>query len=268
MDVASLLTLLLLALALAVQPWSVLAAVLLVTSEGGVAKAMAYVAGWVLALAAVAAVTIALYPETPKVASGSPWTSWVQIAAGVVLGGWLLVRARRPGATRPDEQPPDTRQMDTQPPGSPSPGSQPPSSQSPGSQPRSSQSPGSQPPSSRPPSPQPKWMVRLDSMSLLPAFVLGAFLPNYAVVVAAVGNVIQAGLSQARASDVLGLFILVASAGVAAPLLLLVFRQDDAPEIYQRWRAWLIANGQKLVTLVLAVVAVVLLAKGIVGLVA
>jgi hypothetical protein len=51
-------------------------------------------------------------------------------------------------------------------------------------------------------------------------------------------------------------------------LLLLVFRQDDAPEIYQRWRAWLIANGQKLVTLVLAVVAVVLLAKGIVGLVA
>jgi hypothetical protein len=253
MDVASLLTLLLLALALAVQPWSVLAAVLLVTSEGGVAKAMAYVAGWVLALAAVAAVTIALYPETPKVASGSPWTSWVQIAAGVVLGGWLLVRARRPGATRPDEQPPDTRQMDTQPPGSPSPGSQ---------------SPGSQPPSSRPPSPQPKWMVRLDSMSLLPAFVLGAFLPNYAVVVAAVGNVIQAGLSQARAAAVLGLFILVASAGVAAPLLLLVFRQDDAPEIYQRWRAWLIANGQKLVTLVLAVVAVVLLAKGIVGLVA
>jgi hypothetical protein len=263
MDVASLLTLLLLALALAVQPWSVLAAVLLVTSEGGVAKAMAYVAGWVLALAAVAAVTIALYPETPKVASGSPWTSWVQIAAGVVLGGWLLVRARRPGATRADEQPPDTRKMDTQPPGSPSPGSQPPSSPSPGSQP-----PGSRPPSSRPPSPQPKWMVRLDSMSLLPAFVLGAFLPNYAVVVAAVGNVIQAGLSQARAAAVLVLFILVASAGVAAPLLLLVFRRDDAPEIYQRWRAWLIANGQKLVTLVLAVVAVVLLAKGIVGLVA
>jgi len=145
MDVASLLTLLLLALALAVQPWSVLAAVLLVTSEGGVAKAMAYVSGWVLALAAVAA-----------------------------------------------------------PPGSPSPGSQPPSSQSPSSQSPGSQPPGSQPPSSRPPSPQPKWMVRLDSMSLLPAFVLGAFLPNYAVVVA-VGNVIQAGLSQARAAAVLGL---------------------------------------------------------------
>lgn len=54
MDFASLVTLLLLALALAIQPWSVLAAVLLVTSEGGVAKAVAFAAGWVLALTVVA----------------------------------------------------------------------------------------------------------------------------------------------------------------------------------------------------------------------
>jgi hypothetical protein len=78
---------------------------------------------------------------------------------------------------------------------------------------------------------------------------------------------VQAGLSQAWAAVVLVLFIVVASAGVAAPLLLLVFRRDEAPEIYQRWRVWLIANGPKVVTLVLAVVAVVLIAKGIVGLV-
>jgi Sap, sulfolipid-1-addressing protein len=103
-------------------------------------------------------------------------------------------------------------------------------------------------------------------MSPLPALVLGAFLPNYAIVVAAVGNVVQAGLSQAWAAVVLVLFIVVASAGVAAPLLLLVFRRDKAPEIYQRWRVWLVANGQRLVMLVLAVVAVVLMAKGILGL--
>jgi hypothetical protein len=216
-----LLTLLLLALALAVQPWSVLASVLLIASEGGVTKAMAYVAGWVFALTTVAIATVALYPAKPKVASTSPWVSWLQIAAGLALGGWLLVRSRRPHA-RTDEVT----------------------------------------------NAQPQWMLRLDSMSPAPALVLGAFLPNYVIVVAAVGNVLQAGLPQARAAAVMILFIVVASAGVAAPLLLLVIRREEAPEIYRTWRLWLIAHGQALVRVVLAVVAAVLVTKGVVGLVA
>jgi hypothetical protein len=105
-------------------------------------------------------------------------------------------------------------------------------------------------------------------MSPAAAFVLGAFLPNYVIVVAAVGNVLQAGLPQARAAIVMLLFIVVASAGVAAPLLLLVIRREEAPGIYQTWRTWLTLHGQALVTLVLAVVSVVLLVKGVVGLAA
>jgi len=61
-------------------------------------------------------------------------------------------------------------------------------------------------------------MVRLDSMSLAAAFVLGTFLPNYLIVVAAAGNVLQAGLPQARAIAVMLLFNIVASAGVGPPL--------------------------------------------------
>ena len=52
MDLASVLTLALLALFLAVQPWSVLAAILLVTARGGLKKELAYVGGWVTILAA------------------------------------------------------------------------------------------------------------------------------------------------------------------------------------------------------------------------
>ena len=256
MDVASLLTLLLLALALAVQPWSVLAAVLLITSEGGIAKTMAYVAGWVLALVAVAVATIALYPETPKAAASSAWTSWVEIAAGVALGGWLLVRSRRPGAPEADARQPGPQTPESQP---RSPGPQ--TSERQSSEQRSEQQ------NAPPQGAQPKWMSRLDSMSLLPAFVLGAFLPNYAIVVAAVSNVVQAGLSKGQAGVILTLFIVVASAGVAAPLLLLVFRRDAAPEIYQGWRVWLIANGQRVLAVVLAVVAVALIVKGIIGVV-
>jgi hypothetical protein len=217
MDVASLLTLLLLALALAVQPWSVLAAVLFVTSQGGIPKARAYVAGWVLALTVVAVATVALYPATPKVTSNSPWVSWVQIASGVTLSAWLLQRSRRPTSATSAAQP--------------------------------------------------KWMGSLDSMSPWAALAVGAFLPNYVIVVAAVGNVVQAGLPQARAVIAMVLFIVVASAGVAAPLLLLVIRRHDAPALCQRWRAWLISHGRDLGTIVLGVVAVVLIVKGIVGLI-
>jgi hypothetical protein len=239
-------TLVLLALALAVQPWSVLASVLLVASQGGVAKAVAFVAGWVLALAVVAIATAALYPEKPKVASSSPWVSWVQIASGIALGGWLVVRSRRSVAatdkvpSSPDAPPSAVPHTDS---GVPTDSGAPTDSEA-----------------------QPKWMERLDSISPAAALVLGAFLPNYVIVVAAVGNVIAAGLPQARAVLVMIVFIIVASAGVAAPLLLLVFRRQEAPEIYQNWRSWLIVHGQALVRVVLAVVAVVLVAKGVVGL--
>jgi len=219
-------TLPLLASALAVQPWSVLAPVLLVTAEGGVAKTMAYVAGWVLALAATALATVSLYPETPKVASSSPWVTWVQLAAGVALGGWLLVGMRRPVAATSDAQ-----------------------------------GRGTQPLSS-----QPKWTARLESMTPPPAFAFGAFLLNHATVDPAIGNVVQAGLSQGWATVVLMIFIIVASAGVSAPLLALVFGRQDAPGI-SRVAHLRVEDGHRLLTVVRAVVAVVLITNGIVGLV-
>jgi len=57
-DLASVLTLTLLAVFLAVQPWSVLAAVLFATARGGLRKELAFVGGWVTALAAVAVATV------------------------------------------------------------------------------------------------------------------------------------------------------------------------------------------------------------------
>jgi hypothetical protein len=217
LDVGSVLTLLALALALAVQPWSVLAGVLLVTADRGVAKESAYVAGWLAALTVVALASAALYPQVPKSTSSSTVLSWVEIASGVLLGGWLFVRWRRP---------------------------------------RVAQAPK-----------QPKWMGRLDSMSPAPAFVLGAFLPNYVVVVAAVGEMMQSQMSQRRLIAAGLVFVVVASLGVAAPLLVLLVRRGDAAEVYQGWRQWLLGHGQIVMYVVVAMVAVVLVAKGVVGLV-
>ena len=216
LNLGSLLTLLGLALALAAQPWSVLAAVLLVTAERGVPKEIAFVAGWMLALAAVSVVTVVAYPAAPRTLSSSPALNWVEIVAGLTLAGWLYVRWRRP------VQPGTAK--------------------------------------------QPKWMGRLDSMSPAPAFVLGGFLPNYVVVVAAIGELVQAGLSGGHLALAALAFVVVASCGVAAPLLVLVVRRDDAARIYASWRAWLVTRGQLLMLAVGAVVAAVLVVRGIVGL--
>ena len=216
MDTASVLTLFLLALALAVQPWSVLAAVLLVVSRRGFVKASAFVAGWMLALTAVAIICLVLNPASQSSSSPSPALSAIELAAGLVLLGWVLVRRRRPVSATATKQP--------------------------------------------------AWMGRLDSMSPWAAFILGGFLPNYVIVVAAVSNVLQAQLSTASAIASLVLFVLVASAGVAAPLLVRVFKPREAAAIYQQWHGWLVGHSQALVLGVLGLVGFLLAVKGTVGL--
>lgn len=218
MDVASVLTLALLGLYLGVRPWSVLAAILLVTARDGLKKESAYVAGWVTALVLVAGATVLLYPDIPKGATSSRTEAAVELAIGVVLGGWLLVHWR--GARGGDGT-----------------------------------------------SAQPRWMGRVDGISPLPAFGLGAFLPSYVVIVAAVTEMISTGLTRgALALAALG-WVLLASTGVASPLLVLLVRRQDAPGTYQRWRSWLVAHNRAVLYATGGLVSLALAGKGALGLV-
>jgi Sap, sulfolipid-1-addressing protein len=214
-DASSVLTLVLLALGLALQPWSVLAGVMLVASKGGVRKEFAYVTGWVGALLVVAALTVAFFPAVPTTSATSTTVAAITVTAGLVLGGWLLVRWRRPGDG------------------------------------------GAK---------QPAWMARLDTMGPAPALVLGGFLPNYVLVVAAVGDMVTAGLSQGSLVLVALAFVVLASAGVAAPLGVLVVRRSQAHQVYDGWRVWLVANSRAVLFIVGAVLSVALVAKGLSGL--
>jgi hypothetical protein len=216
MDLGSVLTLGLLALFLAVQPWSVLAGVLLVTSQRGVVKESAYVAGWVSALAAVAVATVLLYPGVPRAATTSHGQAVVEIVLGVVLAGWLAWRWRRP------------------------------------------KEPGRRG--------EPKWLARLDGMSPVLAYGLGAFLPTYAVVVAAVSEMLSSGLGQAGLAVAAGAWVLLASAGVAAPLVVLVGNRHGAERIYATWRTWILDHSRAVLFGAGGLVSVVLVAKGLVGL--
>ena len=216
-DLGSLLTLGLLALFLAAQPWSVLAAVLLVTSRRGVVKESAYAAGWLSALAVVAVATVLLYPDVPRSATTGHGHALVEVVLGVVLGGWLAWRWRHPKE-----------------PGRPS---------------------------------EPSWLRRLDTMSPVLAYGLGAFLPTYAVVVAAVSEMLSTGLSQGALAVVAAGWVVLASAGVAAPLAVLVVHRDHADRIYAAWRAWILGHSRAVLYGAGGLVCLVLIVKGLVGLV-
>ncbi len=215
MDVASLATLLLMALVLAAQPWSVLAAIILVTTRGGVLKESAYAIGWIIALSVVLLLTIAFAPVDTTGKSSTTAAAVIEIVLGLAALGVLAVRWRRPVAAK---------------------------------------------------SGAPSWLARLDSMPWFFALVLGAFLPNYIVVVAAGNELMQAGLTGAGLAAAAVGFVLVASVGVAAPLGVLIFRHSRAEQIYASWREWILGHSRSVTYGTGLLVVVVLIGKGIVGL--
>lgn len=216
MDATAIATLLLMAVALAAQPYSVLAGIVLVATRGGVAKEAAYVVGWVLALSAFMVATIAMAPDTPST-SGSTLTATAEIALGLLLAAALAVRWRRTAGA---------------------------------------------------PARTPSWMGRLDSMPWALALALGAFLPNYLIVVAAATEMLQVGLTGAALVATGVAFVVIASLGVAAPLVVLVMRRDRAPSVYEGWRRWILAHSREVSYGMGAVVAGVLVVKGLWSLVA
>jgi hypothetical protein len=216
-DLGSLLTLLLMALFLAVQPWSVLAAILLVTAQDGMKKEIAYVGGWVTALVAVAVTTVLVYPDIPQGSTSSNSQAAVELGVGILFGGWLLWRWRNPKDAGTEKQP--------------------------------------------------SWMARLDTMSPLLAVGLGAFLPSYFVVVAALDEMVSSGLSQGGLLLAALGWVLLASTGVASPLWPLVTDREHAPETYERWRTWITTHSRAVLFLVGALVSIVLIGKGLGGLI-
>src|SRR5207302_1262724 len=71
-----------------------------------------------------------------------------------------------------------------------------------------------------------------------------AFLPTYAVVVAAVSEMLSSGLSQGVLAAVAAAWVVLASVGVASPLVVLVRNRDHADRTYAVWRAWILGHSR------------------------
>jgi Sap, sulfolipid-1-addressing protein len=113
---------------------------------------------------------------------------------------------------------------------------------------------------------EPKWMERIDRLSPLWAFLIGAFWINSALVIAAGIDTLRAELSNSQSIAVFAIFTLT-TLSVQGALILYAYLMPKSAEIgLQRIREWISRNQQAALAVVALALAVWFASQGISGL--
>ncbi len=117
----------------------------------------------------------------------------------------------------------------------------------------------------------PKWMSSIDSFTAgrslgLAALLSGVNPKNLALTFSASVAIAQSGLEAGSVILVFVIYILIASATVAAPVLVYLIMGDKAAKTLDTWKAWLTENNGTVMFVLFLVFGMVLLGKGISGL--
>jgi len=120
--------------------------------------------------------------------------------------------------------------------------------------------------------PLPGWMRAIDTINAVKAFGIAVLLSavnpkNLSLTVAAAVTIAQEGLSSAAATVALVLFVVLASLTIAVPVVLYLAGGPSARAKLDRLRGWLNANNSTVTAVLLLVIGVVLIGKGLGGLV-
>jgi threonine/homoserine/homoserine lactone efflux protein len=118
----------------------------------------------------------------------------------------------------------------------------------------------------------PKWMATVDSLEPSKAFGLGVLLSavnpkNLTLAVGAALAIAQAGLSAVQGFVVLLVFLIVASITVGGAVLYYLVGGESAKQRLDGWKTWLGQNNALVMALLLLIIGVVLLGKGLGGLI-
>jgi hypothetical protein len=116
----------------------------------------------------------------------------------------------------------------------------------------------------------PRWLVLADRCTPPRAFALGGVLvlgnpKNLALTVAAASAVAGAGSASSDRFWALALFAVLGTAGLAIPLALRITLGQRAAGILTRWRRWLVLHGTPAACVVVALIGVLLVARGAAG---
>lgn len=119
--------------------------------------------------------------------------------------------------------------------------------------------------------PTPGWMSAIDSFTPVKAFGLavglGAVNPkNLLLVVAGATTIAQAAPERGQQLGALAVFVVIASVGVASPVVVYLSTGTRAAQILQRLKTWLIANNATVMSVLLLVIGTKMLGDAITGL--
>jgi hypothetical protein len=112
---------------------------------------------------------------------------------------------------------------------------------------------------------EPKWLRTLDRMRPIVAFGFGMFWVNLVFVVAAALAVADAKLSRSSAVLAYLFYALLATLGVAAILIVYYTNRARAQERLAGLRSWLTRNNTGVVSAVIAVIGLVFIVRGLIG---
>jgi hypothetical protein len=216
-------TVLPLAVAVAIFPVPIIAVVLMLRSEGGTAKALAFVLAWGVGLAAIGGGVLLLADGADASEAGEPAT-WVSVLV-LALGLLLLAAAVNQWRRRPSAG------EDTQVPG---------------------------------------WMDTVDQFTVAKAgasgFGLSALNPkNVLLSVAAAAEIAAFGLEASQQIAVLAVFVLLASAGVMAPLLLTLVLGSRSQQLLDGLRGWMAANNAVIMAVLFLLIGAKLVGDAVSG---
>jgi Kef-type K+ transport system membrane component KefB len=213
-----------LAIGVALSPVSIIAVVVLLTSSRARSLGPVFVLGWLLGLAVVGAIVLAVVGPSGAGSSGqrTAWVSWLMIALGVLL----LVAAVRHvcGRTPRGEE-----------------------------------------------APLPAWMGAIDRLT--PAVVLGGGVvlggvrpKNLLLAVGGAAAIAQTGIAGGQQAIAYAVFAVIATLGVAAPVVIYFAMGTRSGELLGRLKGWMRRNNAVILAVVLVVIGVTLIGDGIGGL--
>lgn len=212
-----------LGVAIAIFPVPIIAVVLLVGSDRGQAKGLAFILAWCLGLAAVGAIVLVFAGVVDASDEGEPAT-WVNV---LLLGLGLLVLAAAVKQWR--------------------------------GRPRAGEE-----------APAPRWMQRVDDFTVAKAagagLTLSALNPkNLLLTVAAAAEIAEVGLPPGQQIAVGLVFVLIASAGVIAPLVLSVALGDRSRELLDGLRGWMARHSAVIMSVLFLLIGAKLIGDAVSG---